>query len=61
MYYNIFMRRHAQGEDQMPNQDFAFLNDTPTPREMKNVMKAARRARQKARKVAARRYDGLQS
>ena len=50
------MGLYAQAEDEILQQA-----ETPTTHEIRVALKAARRLRQKARKIAAKRYDALQS
>ena len=55
------MLHYAQAEDKILQQALSLQDEAPTTSEVRRAMKAARRIRQKAQKVAARRYDGLQS
>ena len=51
------MLHYAQAEDGIR---LALQDEGPKDCEMRRVLKAARRVRQKTRKIAARLYDGLQ-
>ena len=56
------MRRNAKVDHELLSQQvFASQEQTPASHEEKKAMAAARRARRNARKIAARRYDGLRS
>ena len=53
------MRHCDQAEDEVLQQVLALEDGPPKSRDIRVAMKAARRVRHNARKLSAKRYDGL--
>ena len=61
-YYKLLQHVHAsfyQAEDDLLRQALALEGGKPKTHDMRLAIKAARRARHNARKLAAKRYDDL--